>query len=89
MSLGTILIGIAILLMLVAYITQPFHEIGTRQEDTIEVWVKQMREEGQNTTHPTPSSDIKVTCPNCGEPIQKGHHFCPQCGAPLSEGPIP
>lgn len=41
MSLGAILVGIAVVMAVAAYISQPFRRVTVNPDDVIEAWIKQ------------------------------------------------
>ena len=94
MSVGTILVGIASLLVLVAYVARPFRTAadGADPEKAIEFWVAQIREEQEvalGTEEPAgprfPGDRINY-CPECGRRVTSGDRFCSGCGTRLRGG---
>lgn len=83
MSAGSVLVGIAVILVVAAYLARPFLVARARADvdRTIQAWVAQVRE-------------IQVTgggkvdyCPRCGCRVGSGDRLCAGCGAPLDEVP--
>lgn len=79
MSVGTVLVALAIATVLVAYVARPFRREEGDPEAQLERWVQEARSQRSETTG-------RATCPQCGRPVQADHRFCPGCGAPLPEG---
>jgi hypothetical protein len=94
MSLGTVLVGISLLLAVVAYVARPFRTAiaALDPQKAIEFWVAQIRE-GQelNPEAEEPAgSDIRADginyCPECGRRVTSGDRFCSGCGTRLRGG---
>jgi hypothetical protein len=86
MSLGSVLIAVAVGLVVAAYLARPFR---AREEDVgweraIEAWVTQMRAEGEDVAGAIEKAP--VNCPQCGRRAGPGDRFCARCGARLSGG---
>ena len=91
MSIGSILVGVAIALVVAAFAARPFRR--TQADDVerlIERWVAQARAEtesekqeaggrGQEATEPA------AFCPQCGRRVGPEDRFCARCGKPLRE----
>jgi hypothetical protein len=76
MSIGSILVGMAVLLFLVAYVARPFRRAEVDLDRLIEARVAQVRRERDNSAH---------ACPYCGHCAGPDDRFCAGCGAPLEE----
>jgi hypothetical protein len=94
MSIGTVLVGIALLIVLVAYVARPFRTAteGVDPETAIEFWVAQIREEqnaAQDTgqsTGPGLHADRINYCPACGRRVSSNDRYCSGCGTRLRGG---
>ncbi len=88
MSLGTVLVSLAILSVVAAYIARPFRRVAINVEGTIEAWVSQARALGSSAPdvgfegEANPLVDLSTPepgdagLPGSDEPMQ----FCPHCG---------
>ena len=99
MSIGSILVGTAALLVVAAYVARPFRTGGgTPTDRAIEAWVAETRgSSGADAgpargadEAPVPSKPEKVDgervvnfCPQCGQRAEPGDRFCSGCGTPL------
>jgi hypothetical protein len=94
MSLGIVLVGISLLVVVVAYVALPFRTAigGADPGQAIEFWVAQIREglesspeagepEGQRLR-----ADGVNYCPECGRRVTSGDRFCSGCGTRLRGG---
>ena len=93
MGIGSIFVGIALLLVVVACLVRPFRvaRAGAGLDRAIEAWVAQVRVEGQGDggveEQVGQGAGKQVNfCPQCGQRVGPGDRFCAQCGAPLGEG---
>jgi len=87
MSLGSVLIAVAVGLVVAAYLARPFR---VPREDAdwdrvIEAWVAQVRAEGEPVARMTEPPSVGH-CPQCGRRVRPGDRFCARCGAQLSGG---
>ena len=89
MSIGSILVGIALTLIVAAYVARPFRSARavTDWDRTIEGWVAQARTTSQGKEAKEPK-DRKVEepvnfCAKCGRRVDPDHQFCPGCGAQI------
>ncbi|MGD9028788.1 MAG: zinc ribbon domain-containing protein [Anaerolineae bacterium] len=93
-SLGAILVGMSLLLVVVAYVARPFRTATAAldPQKAIESWVAQVREEqdvAQETGEiavPGLRSDRINYCPACGRQVSLDDRFCSGCGAGLRGG---
>jgi hypothetical protein len=99
MSIGSILVGIAALALVVAYVARPFRPTHSASIDrTIEAWVAQVqgdelavreRPERQRVAErPGPAEMDRSArpinyCPQCGQRVASEDLFCSACGAQL------
>jgi len=84
MSLGVILVGLAIAMVTIAYIARPFRAAAARTaapdvDQLIEAWVHSVAAASPSTA--PAEGDF---CPQCGRQVASDHHFCPACGERLS-----
>lgn len=96
MSIGSVLIGVAVLAVVAAYLARPFRASAAAGPDrSIEAWVAQVREEerrsrsGEEKKSARPveegRDDQAVNyCPQCGRRVAPDDRFCSGCGRPLS-----
>jgi len=93
MGIGSIFVGIALLLVVVAYLVRPFRMAGAGAglDRAIEAWVAQVRAEGQGSRGTERQGSKRAEeevnfCAQCGRHVSPDDRFCAQCGAPLGEG---
>lgn len=93
MGIGSIVVGIALLLIVAAYLARPFRvaRANVELDRAIEAWVAQVRGEGHRggggEELGSEGAERQVNfCPQCGQRVGPGDRFCAQCGAPLGEG---
>jgi hypothetical protein len=92
MGIGSMLVGVALLLVVAASLARPFRvaRAGADLDRAIEVWVAQVRAEGHGDAgtgeHESEGTGRRVNfCPQCGQRVGPGDRFCAQCGAALGE----
>lgn len=78
MSVGSILIGVALLLVVGAYLARPFRRTQADLDQALERWVAQVRAEKLAPT---------AFCPSCGQPVAAENRFCRACGKSLRGEP--
>jgi hypothetical protein len=81
MDVGSALIGVAVVLVVAAYLARPFRStwVSRDLDRVIEGWVAQVRAEGT-----LPGEDgAPGACPRCGHPVAPDDRYCAACGAPL------
>jgi uncharacterized paraquat-inducible protein A len=78
MSVGSILVSVAVLLLLAAYVARPFRRAEVDLDKFIEARVARVRRE---------RSDGARSCPHCGHHAGTEDRFCARCGMPLQEAP--
>lgn len=99
MSIGSILVGIAVLALVVAYLARPFRPAGSASVDrTIETWVREVQDEEPDPSKQpqaehagdrmTPADAEPVArpvnyCSQCGQRVASDDRFCSSCGARL------
>jgi hypothetical protein len=93
MGIGSIFVGIAVLLVVAVYLARPFRvaRAGVGLDRAIEAWVAQVRAEGHGDggveEQAGQGAGKQVNfCPQCGQRVSPGDRFCAQCGALLGEG---
>lgn len=82
MSLGAILVGVAIAAVTMAYIARPFRAATPDVAALIEAWVRAVA-----AAAPAAARAEVNFCPQCGRRVAPDHRFCPGCGKrlPLDE----
>ena len=99
MSIGSILVGIAVLAVVVAYLARPFRPADSASIDrTIETWVRQVQDEeldpseraqeehagdGMAPAGAEPAARSVNYCSQCGQRVASDDRFCSSCGARL------
>lgn len=90
MGIGAILVGVALLAVVVAYLARPFRVVNSDQDRGVEAWVSQVRveakEQGSRSAEGPSSSGEQEPinyCPQCGRRIDPDDHFCAGCGRRL------
>lgn len=94
MSLGSLMVGVAVLAVVVAYVARPFRTSGGRGMDQrIEAWVARVQaglrtpsDEAPVMVSPAaPSAPSRIVnfCPQCGQRAKEGDRFCSACGVRL------
>ena len=84
MSIGTVLVGIAVVLLVGTYLARPFRKGEAVLDRAIETWVAQVRAEGQ-PREDEPGTRCSSHCSQCGRPVHPGDRFCSGCGTPLCQ----
>jgi hypothetical protein len=95
MSIGAVLVGTGALVVVVAYVAQPFRRAtgGAGLDRAIETWVAQVRnggavgERAQMSSGSGEASVIKF-CPKCGRRVAADDRFCSGCGKRLRGGSL-
>ena len=90
MSIGSILVGIALALVTGAYLARPFRTATVDLDQAIESWVAKVRAEGRKgggaEEQESEGTEEAINyCPKCGRRVGLDDHFCAGCGAPLRE----
>ncbi|HHS97850.1 MAG TPA: zinc ribbon domain-containing protein [Chloroflexi bacterium] len=85
MSVGSLLVGAALALMVGAYLARPFRRPEADLDRAIEQWVAQTYATLQSARPPapTPSEGPVNFCPQCGRRVGPDDRFCAGCGTPL------
>jgi hypothetical protein len=94
MSIGTVLVGVAFFVVLVAYVGRPFRPAtgGVDPENAIESWVARVREEDElkpgavERASLGSSEDAINYCRECGRRVSADDRFCSGCGTRLHGG---
>ena len=99
MSIGSLLVGAAVLAVVAVYLARPFRRTaGTGVDRSIEAWVAQVQLEederagaggveqrGQPIGERAGSQAINY-CPHCGRAVDEDDRFCSGCGKRLRRG---
>jgi hypothetical protein len=89
MSVGSFLVGIAVTLVVGAYLARPFRLAnageGAKLDRHIEAWVVQARSKGMASSPEVDSEPVDF-CLQCGRRVSRGDRFCPGCGTRLQKG---
>jgi hypothetical protein len=74
-SVGSVLVGVGIALVVVAYLARPFRvtRSGADLDRVVEIWVGQVRATGDRARY----------CTQCGRRAGRDDRFCAGCGAGL------
>lgn len=99
MSIGSILVGVAVALLVAAYLARPFRPTrpGSDFDRTIEAWVARARSEvpAEPELEPErppvapqgePAAEPVNFCPQCGRRVAPDDRFCAGCGRQLPGG---
>ena len=81
MSVGSVLIGVAVVMVVATYLARPFRSarVSKDLDREIEGWVAQVRAWGMLSGE----NGVPGACPHCGHPVAPDDRFCAACGAPL------
>jgi hypothetical protein len=95
MGLGSLLVGVALVLVAGAFLARPFQTAKKtgNLEQTIEGWVERVRTQSTSAVAPAPpdldgdrlnleATDVSY-CPQCGSRVGPDARFCSHCGARL------
>jgi hypothetical protein len=96
MGLGPILVSLAILAGVMAYVAWPFYRDHADANRVVEAWVAHVKSERAQGTPVAPglpsglsgqgsagSDEALGFCPYCGRRVEPDHVFCPKCGRKL------
>ena len=87
MSIGSVLVGIAVTLIVGAYLARPFRivAVGERAnlDQDIETWVARARSRGTEAGSAEVDTEPVNFCFNCGRRVGPVDRFCPGCGTQL------
>lgn len=90
MSIGSVLVGATVALVVAAYLARPFRatKVSTDVDRTIEAWVAHVRTEGVSNSLVEMEKDAEPVnfCSQCGRRVGPNDRFCPGCGTRLQEG---
>jgi hypothetical protein len=77
MSVGSALVGVAVILLTLAYLGRPFRSTRALADTdrAIDYWVEELRAEE--------TSEAKRSCRQCGRDVGPDDRFCPGCGTAL------
>ena len=86
MSIGALLIGLAVLILLVAYVAGPFRRVESDLDAQIETWIAQVRRsehvgrQQADTDRIADASVERAAGSDAEQPMSSPPHFCHQCG---------
>lgn len=87
MGIGSMLVGVALALLVGAYLARPFRRPSAEFDRALEHWVAQARaaqQAGGPSAASPPTREGPVNfCPRCGRRVGPDDRFCAGCGAPL------
>ena len=98
MSIGSILVGVSVALLVAAYLARPFRptRAGDDVDRMIETWVTRARSEvptepelePERMPSPAPQATAEPVnfCPQCGRRVGPDDRFCAGCGRQLPGG---
>ncbi len=85
MSFGSVLVGLALALVVGAWLARPFRRAADPHR-AIEYWVTRARAASFAVRHEAERSTVQNEvnfCPRCGRRVGPEDRFCARCGAPL------
>jgi len=94
MDVGTLLVGIALVLVVVGFIARPFRAAARELDpaEAIEFWVARAREAdetsappAEGSVSPDPGESVNY-CRECGRRVAADDRFCSGCGTRLRGG---
>lgn len=85
MSVGAILVGAAVALLVGAYLARPFRRAWMEPDRAIEQWVAQVRAKGSRGAEARGEEPVNF-CPQCGRRVAPDDRFCARCGTRLRGG---
>ena len=94
MSIGSALLGLAVVLVVAAYLARPFRTVptGTDLDRLVDTWVAQSRARedvteardlAEGTGGVLLGEEDVFYCPQCGRRAAPDHQFCSGCGTRL------
>jgi hypothetical protein len=86
MSVGAILVGAALVLLVGAYLARPFRKAEMDPDRAMERWVAQARRRGGGEQRSREAERPVNFCPQCGRRVGPDDRFCAGCGTPLRKG---
>ncbi|MEA3340293.1 MAG: zinc-ribbon domain-containing protein [Chloroflexota bacterium] len=87
MGIGSVLVGVACILVVGAYLARPFRGTEMDPDRAIEAWVAQARRGGGTGERGSRGAEERVNfCAQCGRRVGTDDHFCPGCGTRLQKG---
>jgi hypothetical protein len=94
MGIGSVLVGIAVTMVVVAYLARPFRQVRANADldQEIEARVAQARAEREKAQGDTAAEERTALgaphrrCPRCGRRAGPDDLFCARCGTQLQEG---
>jgi len=97
MGWGSMLVSLAALIGVSAYVARPLFSSSPDADWVIEAWIAQVRSEQRGSAHAAPrdlpvaagagaADDVINFCPTCGRRVEPDHVYCPACGRRLTKG---
>jgi hypothetical protein len=92
MSIGSVLVGVAVALIVGAYLARPFRVVNVNADEDanldrdIEAWVAQARSRGTGISSVEADSEPVNFCFECGRRVGPDDRFCAGCGTRLRGG---
>ena len=88
MGIGSILVGVAVALIVGAYLARPFRvaKVTTDLDQAIETWVAFVRAEGAVPSPAEKGLEPTNFCHQCGRRVVSDDRFCAGCGTLLRGG---
>jgi len=88
MGIGSVLVGIAVAMVLVAYLARPFRRAraNVHLDREIEARVARVRAEREKAQGDTAAEERTAYCPQCGHRAGPDDLFCARCGTQLRDG---
>jgi uncharacterized paraquat-inducible protein A len=88
MGIGSVLVGIAAAMVVVAYLARPFRRAraNVHLDREIEARVARVRAEREKAQGDTAAEERTAYCPQCGHRAGPDDLFCARCGAQLRKG---
>ena len=87
MSIGSVLVGVAVALVVGAYLARPFRVVSVNADANldrdIEAWVAQARSRGTAISSAEAELEPVNFCFECGRRVGSDDRFCAGCGTRL------
>lgn len=99
MSIGSILVAVAVALVVGAYLARPFRRGRVNLDQAIETWISRVKMDntGGDSAASVAASAVQDAaagsaedavnyCSQCGRRVRADDRFCARCGRPLPRG---
>lgn len=88
MGIGSVLVGIAVAMVVVAYLARPFRRARADADPgrEIEARAARVRAEKEKVQGDTAAEERMAYCPRCGHRAGPDDRFCARCGTQLRDG---